>query len=124
MNTVDDVVALIKSEYPHMIEINPHHFWGTWNLWEGRQQNLHIEIKGANVVYSSPFATVDQITAEQALNIAQETIFGVVFSEPHFMLRHTSPFANLDKNELQEDVMSIAGIADYLEAQVSGRDIQ
>jgi hypothetical protein len=33
-----------------MVEIKTNHFFGTWNLWEGRQQNLHIELKGENVV--------------------------------------------------------------------------
>ena len=50
MKTIEDAVALIKTEYPHMVEIKTNHFFGTWNLWEGRQQNLHIELKGENVV--------------------------------------------------------------------------
>lgn len=72
----------------------------------------------------SPFARVHQVDLREVLaEIGATTVVGgaVVMGE-YLVLRHSLPLIHLDLNELTDPVELVAGTADELERQFTGRD--
>lgn len=123
METTAEAKVLVQSIYSHMVEVRPNELMGTWNAMEGRLQNLYIEFLPEDIVFTSAFASVSDISAETALSVAHQTMYGLVVHNNKFAIRHIASLKNFNEYELHSGAQ-ISGIADFLEQQISNRDIE
>jgi hypothetical protein len=123
METIDEAKELLRMTYPHMVEIRPDEFMGTWDAFDGRMQNLYIRFYKSKVLFTSAFANISQISAQSALLLAQETTHGIVLDGDKFAIRQVTSLKNFDEFELHSGAL-IAGIADHLEKQVVTQDLE
>ncbi|WP_410646104.1 hypothetical protein [Amycolatopsis sp. cmx-4-54] len=76
------------------------------------------------VQIATPFARVDQVDLTTVLTEIGNTIVvgGLVVMGEHLVLRHSLPLVNLDINEFTDPLELVAGSAELLEQQFTGRD--
>lgn len=76
------------------------------------------------VQIATPFARVDQVDLPTVLTEIGNTIVvgGLVVMGEHLVLRHSLPLVNLDINEFTDPLELVAGSAELLEQQFTGRD--
>lgn len=76
------------------------------------------------VQIATPFARVDQVDLTTVLTEIGNTIVvgGLVVMGDHLVLRHSLPLVNLDINEFTDPLELVAGSAEVLEQQFTGRD--
>jgi hypothetical protein len=75
------------------------------------------------VTVSSPVGKVANINLTLALRKANGYVVGGLTIEDDFLLvRHSAPLANLDANEIVEPMLTLARVADQLEAGLVGGD--
>jgi hypothetical protein len=67
---------------------------------------------------------VEDVNLEAVLEyIGRTTVVGAaVIMGEHLTLRHSLPLVNLDINEFVDPLELVAGSAEYLEQQITGRD--
>lgn len=93
-----------------------------FDLGGGRSQLAFVEVNESNVQYSSPFASVDDVTAKQALEANSEYSVGMQLYGSVYVVKHVTPLADLDASEITEGFELVANIADLLEKQLIGGD--
>lgn len=93
-----------------------------FDLGGGRSQLAFVEVNESNVQYSSPFASVDDVTAKQALEANSEYSVGMQLHGSVYVVKHVTPLADLDASEITEGFELVANIADLLEKQLIGGD--
>jgi hypothetical protein len=76
------------------------------------------------VQIATPFARVDEVDLLSVLTEVGNTLVvgGVVVMGEHVVLRHSLPLINLDINEFIDPLELVAGSAELLEQQFTGRD--
>ncbi|GAA4524494.1 hypothetical protein [Amycolatopsis samaneae] len=76
------------------------------------------------VQIATPFARADEVDLLSVLTEIGETIVvgGAVVMGEHLVLRHSLPLINLDINEFIDPLELVAGSAELLEQQFTGRD--
>lgn len=76
------------------------------------------------VQIASPFARADQVNLAAVLEyIGNTTVVGAaVIMGEYVALRHSLPLVNLDINEFVDPLELLAGSAEMLEQQITGRD--
>ncbi|KFU75644.1 hypothetical protein SAMN04489729_0474 [Amycolatopsis lurida] len=76
------------------------------------------------VQIATPFARVSEVDLESVLTEIGNTIVvgGLVVMGEHLVLRHSLPLVNLDINEFTDPLELVAGSAELLEQQFTGRD--
>ncbi|MBB4688955.1 hypothetical protein [Amycolatopsis jiangsuensis] len=76
------------------------------------------------VQIATPFARVEEVDLYQVLSEAGATLVvgGIVVMGEHVVLRHSLPLVNLDLNEFVDPLELVAGSAELLEQQFTGRD--
>lgn len=81
----------------------------------GRTQMVHVRMFDALMCVSSPFATTDAITAEQAISAAESEILGITRVGSFYAVMHTVPLADLDPSEVNAAFVLVTSTADDLE---------
>ncbi|MFF0149103.1 hypothetical protein [Amycolatopsis sulphurea] len=76
------------------------------------------------VQIATPFARVEEVNLYHVLREAGASLVvgGVVVMGEHLVLRHALPLVNLDLNEFVDPLELVAGSAELLEQQFTGRD--
>ncbi|MBN9741196.1 MULTISPECIES: hypothetical protein [Amycolatopsis] len=76
------------------------------------------------VQIATPFARVDEVDLHTVLTEVGQTLVvgGLVVMGEHLVLRHSLPLLNLDLNEFTDPLELVAGSAELLEQQFTGRD--
>ncbi|MFI7119841.1 hypothetical protein [Amycolatopsis sp. NPDC049868] len=76
------------------------------------------------VQIATPFARVSEVDLASVLTEIGNTIVvgGLVVMGEHLVLRHSLPLVNLDINEFTDPLELVAGSAELLEQQFTGRD--
>ncbi|MET9258865.1 hypothetical protein [Amycolatopsis sp. NPDC004079] len=76
------------------------------------------------VQIATPFARVDEVDLLTVLSEVGQTLVvgGLVVMGEHLVLRHSLPLLNLDLNEFTDPLELVAGSAELLEQQFTGRD--
>ncbi|AUI58560.1 hypothetical protein [Amycolatopsis sp. BJA-103] len=76
------------------------------------------------VQIATPFARLDEVDLATVLTEIGNTIVvgGLVIMGEHLVLRHSLPLVNLDINEFTDPLELVAGSAELLEQQFTGRD--
>jgi len=76
------------------------------------------------VQIATPFARVDEVDLLEVLAEVGQTLVvgGIVVMGEHVVLRHSLPLINLDLNEFTDPLELVAGSAELLEQQFTGRD--
>ncbi|MFD5244456.1 hypothetical protein ACFWIW_07930 [Amycolatopsis sp. NPDC058340] len=76
------------------------------------------------VQIATPFARVSDVDLATVLTEIGNTIVvgGLVVMGDHLVLRHSLPLVNLDINEFTDPLELVAGSAELLEQQFTGRD--
>ncbi|HEY2056766.1 hypothetical protein [Amycolatopsis sp. NBC_01480] len=128
-----DLVGYIRHEYRVILddpdEIRIRMSFGDDAETEGRAQVMVIarEIFDQRedwVQIATPFARVDEVDLLSVLTEVGNTLVvgGVVVMGEHVVLRHSLPLINLDINEFIDPLELVAGSAELLEQQFTGRD--
>jgi hypothetical protein len=89
---------------------------------DNRSQVVFGLVSDEIIAFKSPFASVDDLSAKQALSAASETVFGVGEVAGMYCLSHVAFVEDLDASEVYKSVGVLASIADGLERQVVGGD--
>ncbi|GAA3586525.1 hypothetical protein GCM10022222_84040 [Amycolatopsis ultiminotia] len=129
----DDLVAFIRHEYrvirDEPDEIRVRISFSDDAETEGRAQVIVIAREVFDrredwVQIATPFARVDEVDLYRVLSEAGETLVvgGIVAMGEHLVLRHSLPLVNLDLNEFVDPLELVAGSAELLEQQFTGRD--
>ncbi|WP_406637201.1 hypothetical protein [Amycolatopsis sp. WGS_07] len=76
------------------------------------------------VQIATPFARVDEVDLHAVLTEVGQSLVvgGLVVMGEHVVLRHSLPLLNLDLNEFTDPLELVAGSAELLEQQFTGRD--
>jgi hypothetical protein len=93
-----------------------------FDLGGGRSQLSFVEVNELNIQFLSPFASVDDVTAKQALEANSEFSLGMQIVGGYYMVKHYAPLPDLDASEITEGFELVANIADILEKQLVGGD--
>ncbi len=127
-----DLVAYVRHEYrvvrDEPDEIRIRMSYGEDDI-EERAQTVVIarEILDRSedwVQIATPFARLDQVDLATVLTEIGHAIVvgGAVVMGEHLVLRHSLPLINLDINEFTDPLELVAGSAELLEQQFTGRD--
>lgn len=128
-----DLVGYIRHEYRVILdepdEIRVRMSFGDDAETEGRAQVMVIAREVFDqredwVQIATPFARVDEVDLLAVLTEVGNTLVvgGVVVMGEHVVLRHSLPLINLDINEFIDPLELVAGSAELLEQQFTGRD--
>jgi hypothetical protein len=128
-----DLVGYIRHEYRVILdepdEIRIRMSFGDDAETEGRAQVMVIAREVFDqredwVQIATPFARVDEVDLLSVLTEVGNTLVvgGVVVMGEHVVLRHSLPLINLDINEFIDPLELVAGSAELLEQQFTGRD--
>jgi hypothetical protein len=128
MATWRDFTAFVKSSYDiaqeqqGMLQL-------IFDLEDGRSQAVYLWrrqlMKGTEdwLVIESPFAEVDRVNLQDALEEAGNLVCGgVVIVGKHLFYRHAVPLTNLDTNEFRRPLQLVTLAADRLEWKLAGED--
>lgn len=118
MATQQEAINYIKANY-NTAPLEDGGLKLTFDLGEGRSQLAFVEVNEVNVIYSSPFASVDDVTAKQALEANSQYSLGMQIDGTVYVIRHVAPLADLDASEMSDGFFLVANIADLLEKQLS-----
>ena len=121
MATQQEVRNFIKSNY-NCDELDNGSFKTVFDLGGGRSQLVFLTVNDYNVQYQSPFASVDDVSAKQALEANSEYNLGVQLQGDYYMIVHLAPLADLDASEIGEGFEYVTSVADALEKKLVGGD--
>ena len=118
MATTAEAIDYLRS-FDRMQELSEGSFCIQWILHDvNRTQTVYLRLANDLVVFSSPFAKVDDISANKALEMA--LIFGVQKVGDFYALRNIMFLEDLDESEIQKGIELLAVRADDLESHVGG----
>jgi hypothetical protein len=121
MATQQEVRNFIKSNY-NVDELDNGSFKTVFDLGGGRSQLVFLTVNEYNVQYQSPFASVDDVSAKQALEANSEFNLGIQLQGNYYMVVHMAPLADLDASEIGEGFEYVTNVADVLEKKLVGGD--
>lgn len=81
----------------------------------GRTQLLFASVDDVKLTVSSPFAPVDTISSDRALEAAEDYVFGIKKYTYFYMFQTAIWIENLDPNEIVDTLAAIAASADKVE---------
>ncbi|PFG49809.1 hypothetical protein ATK36_4992 [Amycolatopsis sulphurea] len=128
-----DLVGFIRQQY-RVVRDDPDEIririvFGADAYTEGRAQVMVIAREVFDhredwVQIATPFARVEEVNLYHVLREAGASLVvgGVVVMGEHLVLRHALPLVNLDLNEFVDPLELVAGSAELLEQQFTGRD--
>ena len=119
MATWAEVTTYIKSNYRIQNETESA-LTMVFDTGSGRSQLIIVMgVEGASdlsaVRFFSPFAKVDQISAQQFTGLADGTIFGLAAMAGMYGLVHNAFLANLDASEIETPLAFLTAGADAIE---------
>jgi hypothetical protein len=121
MATQSEVLNFIKSNYETEV-LSGGDLKLVFDLGGGRSQLAFVDVNESNAQFSSPFATLDDVTAKQALEANSEYSVGMQMVGNWYVIKHVVPLADLDASEVSEAFELVANIADMLEKKLVGGD--
>ena len=121
MATQSEVLNFIKSNYETEV-LSGGDLKLVFDLGGGRSQLAFVDVNESNAQFSSPFATLDDVTAKQALEANSEYSVGMQMVGNWYVIKHVVPLADLDASEVSEAFELVTNIADMLEKKLVGGD--
>lgn len=121
MATQNEVLNFIKSNYETEV-LSGGDLKLVFDLGGGRSQLAFVDVTESNAQFSSPFATVNDVTAKQALEANAEYSVGMQLIGNWYVIKHVVPLADLDASEVSAAFDLVANIADMLETKLVGGD--
>ena len=121
MATQNEVLNFIKSNYETEV-LSGGDLKLVFDLGGGRSQLAFVDVTESNAQFSSPFATVDDVTPKQALEANAEYSVGMQLIGNWYVIKHVVPLADLDASEVSAAFDLVANIADMLETKLVGGD--
>ena len=91
-----------------------------FNTGDGRSQLIYISHLDSipAIRYFSPFATASDISAEQLVNIAETSLFGLSRIADMYCVMHITPLADLDASEIEWPLTYVSFWADAIEKKL------
>lgn len=117
MATRAEVIQHIRS-YKDVEDMGDGSFKIIWELEEGRSQLVFMSVLDDLLIFMSPFASQDDVTASKAIGLAK--IFGVCEMGDFYGLRNVSLLEDLDESEIVNMAFLIAMRADAIETEIGG----
>ena len=87
---------------------------------ESRTQLLFAAVINDLLIMDSPFASTEDINANIAFKLAEESVLGVKRVGDVYTIRHVIPIADIDESEIDLGLHLTAQTADQLESEVGG----
>jgi hypothetical protein len=121
MASKQEAINFIKSTY-RCEEISGGTLKFVFELDGGRSQLVFADVNDSNIQYLSPFATVNDVTAKQALEANADYSVGMQIVGDQYMIKHLAFLADLDESEIDGGFRVVANVADELEQKLIGGD--
>lgn len=119
MATKQDAINYLIENY-ELEDLGDDSFKMLFNLDEGRSQLVFVGVFDEIMTIDSPFATTDDINANIAFKLGEDSILGIKKFGETYALRHIVPLEDVDASEIDLGLGFTARAADALEAQVGG----
>jgi hypothetical protein len=87
-----------------------------------RSQLVFVAVHEHAIVFNSPFASENDLTAAQALNAVTDELFGIKNIAGLYSLANLIFMEDLDESEINKGIFFIAKSADDLEKSLVGGD--
>jgi hypothetical protein len=90
----------------------------------GRSQLVFVGHIGDNVVMSSVVCEIKEVNLAALFTgeILNKVMYGLSSIGEHLVVRHVTPLATLDANELAQPLVALALFGDILESAITGKD--
>lgn len=111
-------VELIASKLCETTQIDDSSTVAKFLLPSGRSQNVVLTFSGEILAITSPFATIGQISHEEAISTAE--IFGVVEIGEFFGIRTITFLENLSEEDFLQQLVLVGTVADKMEQALGG----
>jgi hypothetical protein len=121
MATKQEAVSFLKNKL-NAEETSQDFFKMLVEYGDNRSQVVFAVVSEEIIAFKSPFASVDDLSAKQALSAASEGVFGLSEIAGLYCLSHVAFVEDLDASEVYKSVGVLASIADGLEQQMVGGD--
>jgi len=121
MATQIEVIYYIKANY-RCEELAAGSLKFIFELDGGRSQLVFADVTETVIQYSSPFASINEVTAKQALDANSDYSLGMQIIGDLFVIKHVAFLADLDESEIRGGFQLVANIADALENKLVGGD--
>lgn len=121
MATREEVLGFMQARY-RFDQVNDYLYRATFDYESGREQVVLIEFRQDFVLFSSRFGSIQDLSAEQALEATNEWIFGMRKIDNSYWLRHVAPIKNIDENEIDDGLKLLAFAADEIKAKFPSTD--
>jgi hypothetical protein len=121
MASKHEATNFIKSTY-RCEEISGGTLKFVFELDGGRSQLVFADVNDSNIQYLSPFASVNDVTAKQALEANADYSVGMQIVGDQYMIKHLAFLADLDESEIDGGFRLVANVADKLEQKLVGSD--
>jgi ABC-type taurine transport system ATPase subunit len=122
MATKDETLQYISDNYP-IESLSEDALKIVFELEGGRTQVVYAIVLESLLLVDSPFAALDDINANIAFKLAEESFFGIRRSEDFYFVRHVIPLADVDASEIDLGLGLVAQTADTLESVVGGDNL-
>lgn len=114
-----EVSAYLKANYKSFEEIGPNHYQFIFTGEDGRSQLVFAIVGEYKIEIHSPFAPLDAITAQQAIDAADEKAFGIrKLGEVWWGFANVVWIENVDPNEIHDSLANVALAADEIESKL------
>jgi len=121
MATKQEAVQFLKNKLGAE-ETSPDFFKMLVEYDNNRSQVVFAMVSDEIIAFKSPFGSVNDMTAKQALAAASQNIFGLSETADLYCLSHVAFVEDLDASEVYKAVGVLANIADDLEQDLVGGD--
>lgn len=121
MATKQEAVSFLKNQL-NAQETSQDFFKMVVEYGNNRSQVVFALVADDIIAFNSPFASVDDLSAKQALSATSENVFGLSEIAGLYCLSHVAFTEDLDASEVYKSVGVLANMADDLEQGVVGGD--
>lgn len=121
MATKQQAIDFMKSKY-NVEDLGDDTFKMLFNLQDGRSQLIFAAFNDNWIMFSSKFASTDDLTPKQALEIANDWICGIQLIGEGYFVRNVVSLKDLDESDFVENLELVMNVADTIEEKAVGGD--
>lgn len=121
MATKQQAIDFMKSKYT-VEDIGDDVFKMLFTLQDGRSQLIFAAFDDVWIKFSSKFASTDELTPKQALEVSNGWICGIQLIGEGYFVRNVVSLKDLDESDFVENLELVMNVADTIEEKAVGGD--
>lgn len=121
MATQQQAIDFMKSKY-QVEDLGEGLYKMTFTLSEGRSQVILATFNDNWIMFSSKFASTDDMTPKQALEKSSDWICGIQMIGEAYYIRNVVSLKDLDESDFVENLELVMNVADIIEEKFVGGD--